>query len=197
MKQLKIPLLIIILLLSITGFAQKIKIIEGQIPSDLKKGTSINIEFSYDNMGVGKFEKEQDYIKAKTEEYNSKEAGKGDKWAENWVYDRENRYEPRFITLFKDHSDIEVEKNTKYTLIFHTVFTEPGFNVGISIANKSAYINGEVLIVETTNKNKILAKLSVTKAPGRAAFGMDFDTGLRIGESYATAGRAVGKFLNK
>lgn len=197
MKHLKALALIAALSISTSSFAQKIKLIEGNIPADLKKEKSVNIEFSYENMSVGKFDKEQDYIAAKREEYNNKEAGRGDKWAESWVSDRESRFEPRFITLFKDYSDLGVEKNAKYTLILHTVFTEPGFNVGISLANKSAYINGELLIVETANKNHVLAKLSVTKAPGRAAFGMDFDTGLRIGESYATAGRAVGKFLKK
>ena len=197
MKYLKALAVIIALSIPAGSFAQKIKLIEGKIPADLKKEKSVNIEFSYENMGVGKFDKEEEYVATKREEYNKAEAGRGDKWADNWVYDRVNRFEPRFITLFKDYSKLDVEKDSRYTIIFYTVFTEPGFNVGIYFANKSAYIDGEALIVETADKNRVLAKLAVTKAPGRAAFGMDFDTGLIIGESYATAGRTVGKFIKK
>ena len=83
MKHLKALALIAALSISTSSFAQKIKLIEGNIPADLKKEKSVNIEFSYENMSVGKFDKEQDYIAAKREEYNNKEAGRGDKWAES------------------------------------------------------------------------------------------------------------------
>jgi hypothetical protein len=186
----------IVLSSSIAADAQKVKLQEGDL-SVLKEQTEINTEFVYDHVKVGEFDNEDDYIKKKTDEYNKKEGGKGDTWATAWKADRESRFEPRFEELFTESSGIKGGSfpQAKYTLIFKTTFIEPGFNVGV--ARKNAYINGEVWIVETADKSKVIAKVSVDKAPGRMAFGMDFDTGSRIAESYAVAGRGFGRFLKK
>lgn len=195
MKHLKASALILALCIAMSSFAQRIKIIEGDIPSDFKNQTSVNTEFTYENISVGKYDKEEDYIKAKTEEYNKKEPGRGDNWAKSWIADRKNRFEPKFDELFAKYSDLTLNKNAKYTIIFHTMFLEPGFNIGIT--RKNATINGEALIVETANKSKVLAKISVDKAPGKSFWGNDYDTGERLSECYATAGRAIGKFVKK
>ena len=187
-------LFLIMTTISLNTFAQRVKEVEGNMP-DLKNEKSINTEFTYGNISVGKYDKEEDYIKAKTEEYNKKEPGRGDSWAKKWIDDRANRYEPKFDELLTKYSDLTLNKNAKYTIIFHTTFIEPGFNIGIT--RKNAYINGEVLIVETANKNKILAKLTIDKAPGNSYWGNDFDTGERLSETYATAGKGLGKFLKK
>ncbi|SFW50475.1 hypothetical protein SAMN05661012_02162 [Chitinophaga sancti] len=55
--------------------AQRIKLVEGSV-SPLKGITELNTEFTYDNVKVGEFSNEDDYIHKKTEEYNKKEAGK-------------------------------------------------------------------------------------------------------------------------
>ena len=86
------------LLMGFASFAQKIKVTSGDL--DFLKGqTAINVEYNYDNMGVGKFDKEEDYINQKVEDYNKKEAGRGDKWKESWIGDREERFEPKFEEL--------------------------------------------------------------------------------------------------
>jgi len=167
---------------------------EGNL-SALKGQKSINTEFVYDNMKVGKFDKEEEYVSSKKEELNKKEAGKGDKWSQDWVDDRKEQFEPKFNELFEKSSEIDAGPKTdaKYTLIFKTTFTEPGFNVGVW--RKNAEINGEVWIVETANKNNVIAKISIQKALGRTFGGYDFDTGGRISEAYADAGKALGKFI--
>ena len=180
-------------ILTLNSFAQRIRVIEGTVPADLKNEQSINTEFTYDNMGVGKFDKEDDYVNNKKDEYNKKEAGKGDTWAKKWVEDRTQRFEPKFDELFSKNTDFKIDNKAKYTLILHTIFTEPGFNA-IAI-RKSAYINAEILIVETANKSKVLAKLSIDKSPGNAMWGNDYDTGERISESYAKAGKSLGKYI--
>lgn len=193
MKTTKSLLMICIMLsLSFAGFSQKIKKIEGDLAA-LKNETNINIEFTYDNMSVGKYKKEQDYIDAKKEEFNKKEPGRGDTWAKSWVADRENRFEPKFTELFSDASGMIVTTKAKYTLIFHTTSTEPGFNVVVN--RKNAEIDGEVLIVETANRNNVIAKLSVNNSPGRTAWGYDYDTGERISEAYEKAGKSLGKYI--
>ncbi len=176
----------------ITASAQKIKTANGN--SDiLKNETTVNIEFVYDGMSVGIYDKEADYIKAKTEEYNKKEPGRGDTWAKSWVSDRESRYETRFINEFQDATGMTVKKDAKYTIIFKTTATEPGYNVVIS--RKNAEIDAEVWIVETANRSSKVAELTVSNAPGRIYGGYDYDTGTRIAEAYAVSGKRLGKYL--
>lgn len=185
---------ITLVLSTVNTQAQKIKITEGDL-SALAGQTTVNIDFTYDNMSVGKFKKEQDYIDDRVVAYNKKEPGVGDTWATHWVDDRQSRFEPKFIELFEKYSDLKVssKKDAKYTLIVHTVSTEPGFNVGIM--RKNSEIDLEVLLVETADKSKVMAKLVANNIPGRSFGGYDFDTGLRIMESYEMGGKAIGKFI--
>ncbi len=181
-----------ILLFALQVDAQKIKTISGN-DDVLKPETSINIEFVYDGLSVGKYSNEQDYIKAKTEEYNKKEPGKGDTWAASWARDKASRFEPKFIELFKINSGMSVMTDAKYTLIFKTISIEPGYNIGIS--RKNAQIDAEVWIVETANRSNKVATFTIYDVPGGTAFGYDFDTGLRISEAYANAGKKLAKSL--
>ncbi|MFT4153915.1 hypothetical protein [Parafilimonas sp.] len=174
--------------------AQKIRLIQGSIDA-VKAETAINFEYTYDSMRVGKFDKEADYIAKKTEEYNNKEAGRGDRWAKAWVDDRQSRFEPKFETLFTEYSNKTNSKSAKYTMVFKTIFTEPGFNVGV--ARKNAQIDAIVLLVETANQGNVIAKITVDNALGRTFGGYDFDTGGRIAEAYADAGKALGKYLKQ
>lgn len=191
MKRFLVPML---LCLSITGFAQKIKLLQGDL-GVLKGQTSVKTEFQYE-MSVGKFDKEEDYIAQKKKELNDKEPGRGDTWATSWKSDRQERFEPQFRELFSKHSDIStVGDNAQYTLIFKTIKTEPGFNVGV--ASRPAMIDAEATIVETSDPTKIIAKVSITKAPGRDVFGFDYETGARLQEAYAKAGKELGAFIKK
>jgi hypothetical protein len=186
--------LVTLLSFSILSQAQKLKLTDGDL-SPLKDETSINFEFTYDNMAVGKFDTEKEYLEKKTAEYNKKEPGKGDAWAKNWVDDRQSRFEPKFKELFMKNSDMSESKTAKYTLIFKTKFTEPGFNVGI--VRKNAKVDAEAVIVETANRQKVIGTISVENALGRTFGGYDFDTGERIAEAYADAGKALGKYIKK
>ncbi|MCW3093604.1 MAG: hypothetical protein JWP81_4673 [Ferruginibacter sp.] len=177
-----------------TSQAQKLKVTEGDL-SSVKNETSINFDFTYDNMAVGKFDTEKEYLEKKTEEYNKKEPGRGDNWAKSWVSDRQARFEPKFIELFTKASGMSESKTAKYTIIFKTKFTEPGFNIGI--VRKNAKVNADAIIVETANKSKVIAIISVENALGRTFGGYDFDTGERIAEAYADAGKALGKYVKK
>ena len=185
-------LLLVACLFGLQTIAQKVKTTSGS-DDILKSESAINIEFNYDNITVGKYKNEQDYIVAKTEEYNKKEAGKGDSWAASWKNDREARYEPKFIELFKLSSGMSVVTTAKYTMIVKTIAIEPGWNIGIS--RKNAEIDLEIWIVETANKSSKLATFTINNVPGGTAFGYDFDTGLRISEAYAKAGKSLGKSL--
>jgi hypothetical protein len=181
-----------LLFFTLIANAQRFKVTEGNL-SALKGETSYNIEFTYNDMSVGKFEHESDYIEKKKAEYNSKEPGRGDSWAKSWISDRKMVFEPKFIDLFEKTSDMTVKATAKYTIIFHTTTTEPGYNIYIS--KKNAEIDAEATIVETANRSKIIAVIAVKNAPGRTFSGNDFATGERIAECYAVAGKKLSKFI--
>lgn len=184
------------MLFTMAAFSQKVKVTEGDL-SVLKGEKVINTQFTYDDMSVGKFPKEADYVKQKTDDLNKKTPGRGDTWAKSWVADREGRFEPKFNELLSKASGMEAgtHKDAKYTLIFHTTSTEPGFNVGV--VRKSASVDGEAVLVETANPSKVIARIKVDNAPGNAFWGNDWDTGERLQESYATAGRGIGRVIDK
>lgn len=188
-----IPILIVLMSSSIMLNAQRVKKLTGN-PNELSGETKLNVVFEYDNMRVGKFSKESEYIKTKKEEYNKKEDGRGDKWEEAWIADRQARFEPQFTELFEKHSPFAIGNYTdaKYTMIIRTTRTEPGYNIYIS--RKNAEIDLEIEIIETATKRSV-AKYSVKNSPGRTFGGYDYDSGTRIQEAYAAAGKYFGKEL--
>ena len=136
---------------------------------------------------------EAEYVTKKTAEYNKKEPGKGDTWAKEWKDDRESLYQPAFTKIFQQMSGLEMSAKAKYTLIFKTTFTEPGFN--IMVHQEPAQINGQAWIVESSNKSHVLAKINVTKARGRSFWGNEWNTGERLTEAYEAAGSQLGYWM--
>jgi hypothetical protein len=129
MKRILSLILIQVLIAGSILNAQKISLKKGNL-GFIKGQKSILVTFDYSNMAVGKFDREEEYIAKKVEDYNKSEAGKGDKWKEAWKNDRATRYEPKFEQLFnenaskigltgkRDVSDAQIEMNN------HTTFTE-------------------------------------------------------------------------
>lgn len=198
MKVKSIIVSIMLLLPAMTMYGQKIKVPTGS-PDFLKDQKKINVVYDYSNMGVGKFDKEEDYVNEKVEKLNEKEAGRGDEWKKNWIEDRKNRYEPQFEELFNKVVEKEGVKlgnfeDAEYTLIVKTTFTEPGFNVGV--VRRDASTNMEMVFVKTGSTDPLMV-MTMEKVPGRGGMGYDFDSGFRIQESYAKAGKELGKYLVK
>lgn len=177
-------------------FAQKFKVKEGD-KSVLKGSTEINLTFDYSHFSVGKFDNEEDYIAKKKADYNKKESGKGDSWEKSWKADREERFEPQFTELFNKHGEgmkVGNFSTAKYTITIVTSSIEPGYNIGIS--RKNADVDGEVVVTETGHPDKVVLRISFTGAVGRTFGGGDYDTGLRVQESYALLGKSLAKYLN-
>jgi hypothetical protein len=195
----KISLLVIaglVLILSPVCHAQKIDLKSGSVAS-LGTLSEIRVEYTYDDMMVGKY-KEADYLKKKTDEYNKKEPGKGDQWQKDWVSDRETKFQPRFQDGFNNFCNLtgtnfKIDPNAggKYRMVVHTSFTEPGFN--IYMTSKNASINLEVFFYDESNAE--IAKVIITNSPGSGIFEMDYDTGVRIQEAYANAGRVLAALI--
>jgi len=189
-------IILLLMIVSVASYAQRSKIVQGSL-APLKGEKAMRIEFTYDNMTVStKNVAEPAYMKEKKDEYNKKEAGKGDKWAQSWIDSRSSRYEPQFRELFAKVTGMTTASdNAKYTVIFHTTHTETGYNIGIS--KRPAFIDGEVLIVETANKSNVIARITMDNAPGSQFSGFDYDAGSRIQECYAKCGKTLGKMIVK
>lgn len=165
--------------------------------SEMSSAKEYKLEFYYDNVQVGKYKDEDDYIAKKVAEYDEKEPGRGEKWKIAWKEDRDARYHVKFEELFNKYLEKpgvtggrDVESD--HVIKVYTTFIEPGFNVGVMRQN--AYVSMNLVFVKG---GKEVGKLSVEKSPGGTAFGYDFDTGVRISEAYAKAGKEVGAYLAK
>ncbi|MEP2772124.1 MAG: hypothetical protein ABJH05_08240 [Fulvivirga sp.] len=187
------------LLLVFSGaFAQKLKV-KGDMKF-MKEVKTLDLEFTYDNMSVGKYDKEDEYLSERVAKRNEDEPGKGDEWREAWVNDREERFEPQFeelVNKYLSDEGIKAERglsDAEYKAVIHTVHTEPGFNVGV--VRRPAHINVEVMFINKAS-GETMATMTVDKVPGRDAMGYDFDTGYRIQEAYAKLGKEIGKYIVK
>jgi len=197
MKVIRFTLLVAVLFTVSTAFAQRLKMKEGSLDA-LKGVKKLNIQYDYSAMTcTTKDIPEAEFVAKKKEELNKKEAGKGDRWADSWVADREKRFAPHFKEMFEKQAEIELAdgKTEKYTLIFKTTHTETGFNIGVT--RRNAYIDGEAVVVETANPDKVLATISITDIPGRTGGSYDFDAGERLAEAYEKAGKSLGKYFSK
>lgn len=161
----------------------------------LKGVTEINVSFVYTNLNVGKEGKEANYIKKKKATAEEKEAGAGAAWEKSWYDDRPKRYEPRFVQLFAKYANMKIgaeDVKGKYTMVVETKFIEPGYNVGIS--SGAAIIDLEISIYDAADMKKPLCKIKMDKVKGGKG---QFDTGMRIGDAYAKAGKELGKLVAK
>lgn len=166
----------------------------------LKGEAEVDVVFVYDGMLVGNGLTNEQYVTKKTKELNDKEAGRGDKWATNWIGDRAELYHPKFFELYNkvmDGKQKAAENNSaaKYRLIVKTVSTEPGYNIGIS--RVPASIGATIQLVEIANPDVVLGEVAITNVPGSNAMGFDYDTGGRIAECYAKLGKEISNWMIK
>jgi hypothetical protein len=198
----KVILLFAFILIYSSVSAQRIRIFEGSL-DPIAQESEIGVVFTYDDMQVGKL-READYIERKVADYNKDEPGRGDTWYENWVNDRAGRFEPKFLELFHKYMADDSRnggftlvpdcEETRYRFLVNTYFTEPGFNIGIMRQNASITLD---INVEDRETGEIIARVIIENASANSFTGLDFDTGFRIQECYAKAGREYAKFLIK
>jgi hypothetical protein len=180
-------------------FAQ-VKLVSGDVKV-LKGQAVVNLQYDYSKMAVGKYKTEKEYVDKRVAEMNKKKPGDGDRWATEWVSDRADKFQPLLEKNLNQHlqkSNVTCKENAtdaKYTLIIHTLYTEPGYNVGVSRMN--AYIKVQVDLVETANPGTILASMMLKKENSVNMMGYDYDTGTRIKSAYDRTGDDLGDFLKK
>lgn len=174
-----------LLLVSSVAWSQKMKVLSGDF-KNLKGIAEFNLVFDYEGLTVDKFKTEEDFLADKMKKREEK--NKDEAFRESWFNDRNKRYEPKFIESFNKRFDgkVKADKNlasAKYTMNVKTVWIHPGYNIGISRSNSK--VSAIITVTETANPSNVLLSVSYDKAEGAGAFGMDYDSGYRISESYA------------
>lgn len=194
----KITSVLIIILVSFSAIAQKLKVEKG----DLKKLKEIKVfalEFDYTDVMIPKFKTEEEFLKDKMDKREAKKAGDGERFKKSWFDDRPNRYHPKFIESFnKRFEDNEVkvqESEADYTLKIHSTKIYPGYNVGV--VRHSSELNATLTVYETAKPSNVLFKGSYVNVKGAGAFGHDYDSGYRISECYAKLAKIFVKELKK
>lgn len=178
-------LVVTLLLVASVSWGQKMKVLSGNF-NNLKGIAAYNLTFDYDGLTVDKFKTEEDFLADKMKKREEK--GKDEAFRESWFNDRQKRYEPKFIESFNKRFDgkVKADKNmadAKYTMNVKTIWIHPGYNVGISRSNSK--VTATITVFETANPSNVLLSVNYDKAEGAGAFGMDYDSGYRISESYA------------
>lgn len=189
-------LLFIIIAIFIPGIihAQQIRLVSGDL--DFLDGQSkIMTEYDYEDMGVGKYENESDYIDEIVKNNNEDKPGSGEEWKEGWFSDRTERFHPSFeLALNKKVKKKRlifgsIFKDAQYTLLMKFIRTKPGYNyfMAKAIANISVYI----IFIETNNPEKEMAKIVIPLCPGTAG-GRIAD---RLESAYSKCGKELGEYL--
>jgi hypothetical protein len=192
MRNLKLFTIVLALLLSYTVQAQKLKVVSGNL-SGLLGVDKVSTEYDFSEFGVAKFDKEADYIVDKKTAMNKDKAGHGDEWYAEWESDKLNKYKPKFEELFNNYAKkMKIVEGADVIMLVKTTFIEPGFNVGVM--RRPSLVD---LTVTFKKADVEIVTITISESPGNAAMGYDFDDGLRIGESYAKAGKQLGSLIAK
>ena len=180
-------------------FSQKAKVLDGNI-KNLKGIAQYDLVFKYDNVSIPKYDSEEEFLKDKMEKREEKEPGSGEKFKESWFADRENRYEPKFIESFNkrfDDGKVVVGKDlgSEYIMEVQSTLIYAGYNVGI--VRQNSKVDAIISVYKKDDPSTIIYSVRYTKAEGAGAFGMDYDSGYRISESYAKLAKTWAKTILK
>lgn len=159
-KRIYISALFICLLLSAV-YGQKSAMTSGSIDF-LKQEKIFKVEFSYEDMAVGNFKTEAEYI-----EY--KKGKKGEGFAEKWANKKKTLWEPYFTKglnkkLGKLGYQVSLESNSKYKFLVKPFFVEEGEEfMGEGVA---AIVRLQIFVIETETNKQVAEFRIVGNAEG-------------------------------
>lgn len=197
----KITILLSLLLMAAGASAQKMTVVEGDFKF-LKDVKAVDVVFRYDDMKLFNENKtEQQYIKERAEDLNSKNPGTGDSWVKKWEGAKETIWEPNFMDLMA--KTVTAKKGTAfgqgkgdapYTLTVDATWIYPGWDAGVM--KQPAKVTTMLTFTETGNPSKVLLKIKSENAPGNQ-WGSNFSNESRIGEGFEKTAKTLGNRILK
>ena len=142
-------------------YGQKNAIVSGSIDF-MKLEKTFKVEFSYDEMAVGNYKTEAEYI-----EY--KKSKKGEDFVEKWAIKKKALWEPYFIKglnkkIGKLGYKISAESNSKYKFLVKPFFVEEGaefFDEGVA-----AIVRLQIFVIEIESNKQVAEFRIVGNAEG-------------------------------
>ena len=123
--------------------------------------------------------------------FEENKKGGGAKWEANWNEKRSFWFGRRFKTLFYKYTELDTLA-TDFCFIVRPTKLHPGFDT--EDETPFAFLSGEVYLIRIAEPKKTLAKLLFWNMRGEGVVS-DPTSGLRIGDTYAVAGKNVGMFV--
>jgi len=177
-------------------FSQKGKVLQGDWKS-ISNIMKYDLEFNYSNVAIPEFEKELDYINQKIKEKEEDKPGTGEIWKQKYFSDRENHFEPKFITSFNKRDEQKVNKDfDEATYIMKVVIDRSynGWNVGVM--RKPARIDATISIYSKADNSQVFS-VAYEDVRGADAMGYDFESHVRVAEAYAKLAKSFMRDLKK
>jgi hypothetical protein len=125
----------------------------------LKGQKSINVVFDFTNFKIEK-ETEQELVAREVEEGNKAEAGKGDKFKENWTKDRDEKFVAAFKKVLAERIGISTDDAAaQYTLIVYNIdLVNKGWGNKFTGGNP-AELHVNFKFVETADQSKVMCDM--------------------------------------
>lgn len=167
--------------------------------SPFKNSKVMNITFTFDGLKVGAYNSEEEFTKNKMAEIEkSKGKAEADEWLKKWENAKKSVFPEMFIRLFNERVEkngLQVKENegtAEYTLNVNCTYIEPGYNV--AFAKRPAFANFSFTVLKNADKSTA-SELYVNNVLGSGSMGYDFSVDSRVKESYAKAGKMLGKYI--
>ena len=132
--------IIVSIIMLCLGFASWQAMAQKELPmtgdfSIMQSQKQINVVFRYDKMKIGEFPDEEDYIKHRMKEYETKKAGKGAEWLREWKEIRVNAENSFVKGMNKKLKKLGIyfcleNETASYTLILEANSLEIGWSGG-------------------------------------------------------------------
>lgn len=158
------------------------------------------IVFEYaKDLKIPKYDSEEAFLETHSKKKDKKEMGSGELFKKQWIINRSEQFEPKFIQEFNffnlKEKQVTVAKNISdadYTMSIKTSLIEPG-NSNFFF-KKDARIEVTIHIYKTDTPNQILYTSEIVDVHSKSASLNDFD---RIMSAFAELGRGLSKHLSR
>lgn len=179
---------------SLLLYAQQVVLVSGDLKF-LDRETELLIKYDYDDMAVGKYDKELDYVEEVVNNKNKEKPGRGDEWCEDWFNNRTEKFNPAFESALnkklKKRGIVigSIFEDAIYTLVIKIVKMEPGYTYFQN--EESPSISVKFIFVESDNPENELAQIVMPIC--RGPYGSRLEDKLKL--AYTRCGTALGEYL--